>query len=259
MNKKKRLSAVITVKDKIAVQSFSYKKYLPLGKPEILVENFDRWGVDEIIIQVIDQKNAGPDLELLDRISRKPVATPIIYSGGIFTTEHAKLAIKYGADRIVLGSLFFKNYREIIKISNVIGAQAVIISLPSIIIKNKIFFFDYLNNSFCDNKIINNINENFVAEIFLTDMISDGIKNSFNTNIIKKFNKLLNNFPLIVFGGISSVKKIESILNIKNVSAVAIGNFLTYKEHSYYNFLKIKKAEFFRKIFFKENIFYNDK
>ena len=125
MNIKKRLSAVITIKDKIAVQSFSYKKYLPIGKPEILVENFDRWGVDEIIIQVIDQKNVGPDLELLDKISRKPIATPIIYSGGISSAEHAKSAIRYGADRIVLGSLFFENYREIIKISNVIGAQEI--------------------------------------------------------------------------------------------------------------------------------------
>ena len=39
---RKRLVGVITVKDSLAVQSFGYKNYLPLGNPEILVENLDR-------------------------------------------------------------------------------------------------------------------------------------------------------------------------------------------------------------------------
>ena len=44
--KKKRLSALIVVKNNIAVQSFNYNSYLPIGRPDILIENYDRWGVD---------------------------------------------------------------------------------------------------------------------------------------------------------------------------------------------------------------------
>ena len=58
---RKRLIAVVTVLDGLAVQSFGYQRYLPLGKPECLVENLDRWGVDEIFVQVIDRsaRNLG--------------------------------------------------------------------------------------------------------------------------------------------------------------------------------------------------------
>ena len=52
---KKRLIGVITVLDGWAVQSFGYKKYLPLGKPKILAKNLDNWGADEILIQSINR------------------------------------------------------------------------------------------------------------------------------------------------------------------------------------------------------------
>ena len=50
---KKRIIGVVTVVDNIAVQSFGYQKYLPLGDPAILIENLDKWGADEIHLQVI--------------------------------------------------------------------------------------------------------------------------------------------------------------------------------------------------------------
>ena len=69
--KKKRLSALIVVKNNIAVQSFNYNSYLPIGRPDVLIENYDRWGVDEIIVLVIDRtkNNLGPDFKLLEKIS----------------------------------------------------------------------------------------------------------------------------------------------------------------------------------------------
>ena len=76
---KKRFIAVVTVKDGWAVQSFGYGRYLPLGKPECLVENFDRWGADEILVQVIDRSKGGlgPDFELL----KKTLKQPLIFDG----------------------------------------------------------------------------------------------------------------------------------------------------------------------------------
>ena len=60
---KKRLIGVITIKDDLAVQSFGFKNYLPLGKPEILVKNLDIWGADEILINDISRtKHSGAKL-----------------------------------------------------------------------------------------------------------------------------------------------------------------------------------------------------
>ena len=68
----KRLVGVVTVKGGWAVQSFGYKSYLPLGRPEVLVENLDRWGADEILVHVIDRsvKKLGPDFNLIEKLER---------------------------------------------------------------------------------------------------------------------------------------------------------------------------------------------
>ena len=62
---KKRLIGAVIVKNGWAVQSFGYNKYLPLGRPSILIKNLNRWGADEILVNVIDRshKNLGPDLD----------------------------------------------------------------------------------------------------------------------------------------------------------------------------------------------------
>ena len=72
-----RLISTIIVKDKLAIQSFNYKDYLPLGKVEIIVKNFDRWNSDEILVNCIDRskKKIGPDFELLEKISRENILT----------------------------------------------------------------------------------------------------------------------------------------------------------------------------------------
>jgi cyclase len=121
--KKKRLSALIVVKNNIAVQSFNYNSYLPIGRPDVLIENYDRWGVDEIIVLVIDRtkNNLGPDFKLLEKISKLKIMTPLIYGGGIRNSDDAKLIIKNGADRIIVESAFLKEGDEIKNISKVIG------------------------------------------------------------------------------------------------------------------------------------------
>ncbi len=61
---KKRLIGVVTVREGWAVQSFCYNRYLPLGRPEAIVENLDRWGADEILIHCIDRSSTRRVLTL---------------------------------------------------------------------------------------------------------------------------------------------------------------------------------------------------
>jgi len=254
--KKKRLSALIVVKDNIAVQSFSYNSYLPIGRPDLLIENYDRWGVDEIIVQVIDRtKNSlGPDFKLLEKISKLKIMTPLIYGGGIRNFDDAKLVIKHGADRVVIESAFLKEEDQVKDISNVIGSQAVIISLPLIIKNKSIFIYDYKEYKLIDlkkYKIIRKRNIDAFSEILVTDVLNEGKYNSFNINLLNQLSYIKNS--LIVFGGISTTKKIEQISRFKNVSCVVIGNFLSYKENAYQQYLKNIVSKNFRNPFYYKN------
>ena len=45
----------------------------------------------------------------------------------------------------------------------------------------------------------------------------------------------MKNFPLILFGGITEKEQIKNFFNMENISSVAIGNSLNYKEHMIQN------------------------
>ncbi|MBK78264.1 MAG: hypothetical protein CMC88_04055 [Flavobacteriaceae bacterium] len=232
---KKRLIGLITVKDGLAVQSFSYNNYLPIGRPECLVENLDRWGADEILIQVIDrtEKKLGPDFELLKKIGKLRISTPIIYCGGIRNYIDAIEVIKQGSDRIIVDYLIRNNQKEVSKIAKYIGSQAIIGALPVFIKKKNLFLFNYdsgLNQKIDKDYVKSISDQNLVSEILLINKEKEGFKKSFNLDLINFFPKM--DSSIIAFGGISEISQIKSILNINRVSAVAVGNFLNYKEHS---------------------------
>ena len=129
---KKRIIGVVNIKDGFAVQSFGFNKYLPLGKPECLIENLDRWGADEILLNIMDlsSKSLGPDLRLLEKIANLGIETPLIYSGGIRSVEDGRQVIQTGADRICVTNLLLDNPLTVLKLSELIGLQGVIGAIP---------------------------------------------------------------------------------------------------------------------------------
>lgn len=245
---KKRFIAAINIKEDLVVQSINYSKYLPLGKVENYVECFDRWNVDEILLQDFtrSKKKKGPNFSLLEKISMGFIKTPLIYSGDIRTASQAIKVINLGADRIVLGSTFFKNEIVLKDISKSIGSQAIILSLPIIEKGNDLFFYNYYDNQLIEYSIILSKlkkYQNYFSEIFITDVRNQGLIGKFNLKILKKLTKL--DYPVIFYGGIG-LEQINEILKFKNSSAFALGNCLAYKELNYHNIIKKVKNKLLR-------------
>ena len=234
---KKRLIGVITVLDGMAVQSIGFKKYLPLGRPSILAKNLEKWGADEIFIQSIDRSrnHKGPDLELLKSIAKSSLSTPVIYGGGISSIEEGIKAIKTGCERISLDAFIHQNHTEIKDLSLKLGSQAIIASIPVVIKKEKLYWFDYRKEIFKDSfsKLKELVTNRSISEIFIIDKVNEGYQNSFQEKIINLFP--MKNFPLILFGGITEKEQIKNFFNMENISSVAIGNSLNYKEHMIQN------------------------
>jgi len=239
---RKRLIGTIIIKEGIAVQSIGFNKYLPIGSPEYLVENLHRWGVDEIIIISVDRyiKKLGPDINLLNRIVKLGLSTPLTFGGGIRSEEDGIEIIESGAERICIDSIFHDNFNEVEALSARLGKQAIILNIPVQFSNNKLNLIDYKNlevrslKEFEKQKI-----ESCISEIILIDMLNEGFNFKFDKNIYINFP--IKNIPLILFGGINDPKMITEFLNNSNVCAVAIGNSLNYKEHAVQD-LKIKIA-----------------
>lgn len=231
---KKRLIGVVTVKSGWAVQSFGYGRYLPLGNPECLVENLDRWGADEILVLAIDRtlSGGGPDFELIARLARLGLETPLIYGGGIRTISDGVNVILSGAERLVIDALLHDDLSIVRDLSERLGAQAMVASLPLSIRNSQLEWLDYRNLAFSgvSDDVLSVIQSGVVSEVIVVDWQHEGYRNGFEENLVTRFP--LQDIPLIAFGGISEPEQMIGLLKRPNVSATAVGNFLSYREHA---------------------------
>jgi len=232
---RKRIIGMITVRDGIAVQSFGYSRYLPLGKPEILAANLDRWGADEIVVSCIDRQGAGPDMALIEKMAGKGLSTPLIYGGGIRGADDARAAIGAGADRIHCDALLHDDPAAVRAIGGAIGIQAVIGHLPLSIEGGRLECYDYRARRSLplDAGLRELLATGAISELMITDWRHEGEAGGFDPMLLA-IGQL--GVPLIAFGGISDPLLARSLLAKREVVAVAIGNFLSYREHAIQTF-----------------------
>ena len=231
---KKRLIGVITVRNGIAVQSFGYQRYLPIGSPAVIASNLDRWGVDEIVVICIDRsvKNLGPDFTTLKNISQLPLSTPLTYGGAISTVEQAVKIIQLGAERIALDAALHRDLTMVDKISSHVGKQAVVAIFPLNFNKRKVHWYNYCDKTEkpLPENIFNVSKHNLFSEAMIVDWKHEGQKNGFNIDLLKATE--FKETPIIAFGGLSDINQIKNVLKLHNVVGIAVGNFLNYQEHS---------------------------
>lgn len=217
-----------------------YKRYLPLGKVEILAENLDRWGADEILLHCIDRSslNLGPDFVLLERLGRIGLGTPLIYGGGIRSVDEGIQAIKLGADRICVDALLRDAPEVVAELSRRLGAQALIAALPLSIEDGVLQWLDYRHRTTrpADKLAFKFLHEKTVSEALVIDWKNEGYACRFDQQILEQFP--LSNVPIIVFGGLSDASQLRQVLESPQVVAAAVGNFLNYREHA---ILQLKK------------------
>jgi cyclase len=231
---KKRLIGVVTVKDGWAVQSFGYRRYLPLGKPEWLIENLDRWGADEILVQCIDRstRQAGPDFALLQKLGAMGLGTPLIYGGGIASAEDGVKVIQAGADRIALDSLLHDAPGVLVELGQQLGLQALVVSVPLRFAQDNVHWHDYRSRRNLPLAALARVLERGLAsELLAIDCEHEGQDQVFDARLVDALSDLNDwNMPIIAFGGISQVEQMRALLARPAVTAVGVGNFLSYRE-----------------------------
>lgn len=230
---KKRLIGVVTVKDGWAVQSFGYRRYLPLGKPEVLVQNLDRWGADEILVQCIDRSAAdlGPDLEVLGKVSQLGIATPLIYAGGINRREDAVKVVSHGADRIMVDAMLLDSPQSLEGVARDLGTQAVIAHLPARMTSGGLTALDHRDRS--ERPLAQWLAQlplEWISELMVSDWQNEGSPGRFDERLLDIARHV--DMPLLCFGGISEAAQIQRVLAHPQVVAAGVGNFLSYREHA---------------------------
>ena len=128
---KTRLIGVVPVLGGIAVQSIGFRKFLPIGMPEIAINYLDRWGIDEIVVLHIDRDPSPYDSRGIDRVRSyaRNCQVPLAVGGGIRDLEAVKRIIQAGADKVVVNSIVAESPDLIGRGAELFGAQCIVAAI----------------------------------------------------------------------------------------------------------------------------------
>ena len=242
--KKKRLIAVLLLKDGNLVQAKNFKFYQNLGNPEQSVKRLSEWGSDELIYLDISQKkyDLGRDdlkyksnfnmLEIIKRFSKLSFM-PTTIGGKIKNLKDVEKRLLIGADKISINSAALKKPELISQIAKEFGSQSIVISVDVKKINNdyKIFYDcgkTQSNYSLKDwLKIIYN---NGAGELLINSIDRDGSQKGYDINLLKIVTKNCK-IPVIALGELETFLIFMRVLKT-NIDAAAAANIFQYSDQS---------------------------
>ena len=112
------------------MQSIHFKKYLPVGRPDIAISYLNKWGIDEIV--VLDIKGSLNGSSELQKCLPSYVAdcqAPIAAGGGVRNLTDIENLIRNGADKVVINSSAHNDPQIIDEGAREFGEQAIVVSV----------------------------------------------------------------------------------------------------------------------------------
>lgn len=233
---KKRLVATLIIKDGIVVQSINFRKYLPVGKPEIAVEFLNSWGIDEIILLDItaSKDHSRKNYDFVNRATRS-CFVPITVGGGINSVDDIQALLGYGADKICLNSHALASPGFITEAAGIFGEQCIIVSVDVVGSKpGEYRVYDAAKGIILDLDPVQwakEVEARGAGEIFLTSVARDGSKAGFDLSLIEEVSSSVK-VPVIASGGAGNPGHILDVITKTKASAVSAANFFHFSEHS---------------------------
>lgn len=231
----KRIIGVVLVRQGFVVQSLGFKRFLPVGRVEVAVEFFSRWGLDEIILLDIDASLAGraPDQELVRRASRK-CFVPLTVGGGIRSLDHMNALIHGGADKIAVNTAALEDPGLINRASAVLGDQCVLVSMD---VRRGDTGYEVFSHGGQRPTGLHPVvwardaASRGAGEILVNAIDRDGCKRGFDLELMALVADAVR-IPVIACGGAGHPDHFAAIARDTGVSAIAAGNYFHFTEHS---------------------------
>ena len=221
-----KIFPAIDIKDKKCVRllkgNFENKKVYDLS-PLDQAKKYKDFGFNYIHIVDLDGALTGEtvNLNIIEEIV-KSLNIKIEVGGGIRSKENLKNYIDIGVDKVIIGSAAVKNKKFLgeacdkfkDKIALGLDAKNGFIAISGWKEETKLKALDFVSS----------VNNYDLSRIIYTDINRDGTKTSPNLDETIKVAEI-SKAPVIVSGGVSTIKDIENIKKIKNqnIEGVVIG------------------------------------
>jgi len=203
------------------------------NNPLEIAKKWQSAGADMLHIVDLDATlGRGSNLEIIKKMLSE-LNVPVEVAGGL-RDESTILEIGKTADRIVLGTLAFKDKETVLKISNSLGKKKIVISVDQI--DGKIAVDGWQQST--ETTLLDGMNEFLqlgFSEFLLTSISRDGTMQGPDIESIQKACSL-ENANVIASGGVSGIDDVKQLKKL-NLYGVILGKAL------YENKISIEEAK----------------
>lgn len=226
---------LLTVRDGIVVQSIGFRRYLPVGRPDIAVEFLSQWGIDEIVLNDLSATRAGrsPDFDMVRKASER-CRVPLTVGGGITSLADIHELMHCGADKVALNHILLRNTRLATEAARIFGNQCVVASIDACLTDKGHRVYDHIERRVLDatpQDHARRLEEAGAGEVLLNSVDRDGMKSGYDIPLIKATTGVIS-LPLIACGGAGGPAHMRQVFEETQASGVAAGNWFHFQEHS---------------------------
>jgi cyclase len=227
-----RVIPTLLIENLKLVKTTRFKSPSYVGDPINAVKIFNEKEVDEIAILDIgaSRENRAPDLEYIRQLASE-CFMPLSYGGGITTVEQANELFKLGVEKVVIGKSAVVNPKLITAISNMGGAQSVVVSIDikkDFLGRWRVFISNgTVNSKMTPTEFAIRMEAFGAGEILLQNIEHEGMLNSYDLATLKEVANAVK-IPVVSSGGAASVTDFFQAVKA-GASAVAAGAMFVYK------------------------------
>lgn len=235
---KKRIIPVQLLLNNRLVKTKKFGSYLDVGNPIKSSKIYNDSDADELVFLNIERENRtiNPLLNILHEVS-KVCFMPLALGGGISKINDIKVLFRQGADKVILNSHVYKNYKFLKEASEIFGKQSIIVSVDAKRNKNNLHEYDLFSNcgikkeeislrehlQFCENS--------GAGEIFINSIDQDGMMNGYDINLIDYVVKNCN-LPVIACGGAGNFNHMREAFEKTKIGALACGSLFNFGDNN---------------------------
>ena len=213
-------------------QSYSWKKFRPLGSLQNIINSLESYQCDEIsIIRPIRENDSAKiftkDLATIQKLN---CITPISFGGGIKDIGMVDSLHHLPVERLIFSSAFIsKNYKLVEYATKLYGHQAIQCALPLRITNNELKVFHSNLNSYTSIESVNlDLIKELSNEIILIDVDNEGSNDRFNKRLLDLID--IDYSRLVISGGIG--RKTIKFARSNDIASVMIDNRTLHSEYS---------------------------
>lgn len=211
---KKRIIPCLDIQDGRTVKGVNFVDIRDAGDPIELAKRYVKEGADELVfLDITATVEKRKTLVTLVTKIAKEINIPFTVGGGISSVEDVAALVKAGADKVSINSAAVKNPELISAIAQRFGSQCLVVAIDTKFEDNDWWVYTHGGRNKTSLKTVEWAKE--IArlgggEILLTSMNSDGTKDGFSIDIVKKVSEAIS-IPVIASGGAGAIEHFKEV------------------------------------------------